>query len=176
MNSFILYQPSSDIYHYGIPRRSGRYPWGSGSRPFQSSEGKESVRNRKKARAERKLTRLSEKVQARQRKATQAYTKAEKKAGSFFSTRAGTKRAYESATDKQRKVNRLEARGKNYYEKQVEKLANLDVELSQEAQAIGERFIQDVLANNRTLYSQMAMTNTYNIENYLSEGHRLWPW
>lgn len=27
----------SDNYleHYGIPRRSGRYPWGSGSRPFQ---------------------------------------------------------------------------------------------------------------------------------------------
>lgn len=27
----------SDKYleHYGIPRRSGRYPWGSGSRPFQ---------------------------------------------------------------------------------------------------------------------------------------------
>lgn len=23
------------LEHYGIPRRSGRYPWGSGSRPFQ---------------------------------------------------------------------------------------------------------------------------------------------
>lgn len=30
------------LEHYGIPRRSGRYPWGSGSRPFQgdSSAGK----------------------------------------------------------------------------------------------------------------------------------------
>lgn len=25
----------SYLEHYGIPRRSGRYPWGSGSRPFQ---------------------------------------------------------------------------------------------------------------------------------------------
>lgn len=23
------------LEHYGVPRRSGRYPWGSGSRPFQ---------------------------------------------------------------------------------------------------------------------------------------------
>ena len=23
------------LEHYGLPRRSGRYPWGSGSRPFQ---------------------------------------------------------------------------------------------------------------------------------------------
>lgn len=32
------------LEHYGVPRRSGRYPWGSGSRPFQgdSSAGKSS--------------------------------------------------------------------------------------------------------------------------------------
>ena len=25
------------LEHYGMPRRSGRYPWGSGKEPFQSS-------------------------------------------------------------------------------------------------------------------------------------------
>lgn len=25
----------NDLYHYGMPRRSGRYPWGSGDRPYQ---------------------------------------------------------------------------------------------------------------------------------------------
>lgn len=25
----------SELYHYGMPRRSGRYPWGSGDEPFQ---------------------------------------------------------------------------------------------------------------------------------------------
>lgn len=29
----------NEIYHIGMPRRSGRYPWGSGDRPFQSAEG-----------------------------------------------------------------------------------------------------------------------------------------
>ncbi len=28
----------NDIYHYGIPRRSGRYPWGSGERPYQRTK------------------------------------------------------------------------------------------------------------------------------------------
>lgn len=26
------------LYHYGTPRHSGRYPWGSGKRPYQSEE------------------------------------------------------------------------------------------------------------------------------------------
>lgn len=36
----------NEIYHYGMPRRSGRYPWGSGSRPFQSDKG---IQNLKEA-------------------------------------------------------------------------------------------------------------------------------
>lgn len=44
-----------DILHYGMPRRSGRYPWGSGDRPYQSGGGPmkkpsllERLRDRKK--------------------------------------------------------------------------------------------------------------------------------
>lgn len=29
---------NNELFHYGIPRRSGRYPYGSGNRPFQSQE------------------------------------------------------------------------------------------------------------------------------------------
>lgn len=32
---------SYELYHYGMPRRSGRYPWGSGNRPYQKLEKKE---------------------------------------------------------------------------------------------------------------------------------------
>lgn len=28
----------NEIFHYGMPRRSGRYPWGSGNRPFQRAD------------------------------------------------------------------------------------------------------------------------------------------
>ena len=34
-----------ELYHYGIPRRSGRYPWGSGDRPFQGASAALSVYN-----------------------------------------------------------------------------------------------------------------------------------
>ena len=27
------------LMHYGTPRHSGRYPWGSGDDPYQSSRG-----------------------------------------------------------------------------------------------------------------------------------------
>lgn len=28
----------NELYHYGVKRRSGRYPYGSGERPYQGSE------------------------------------------------------------------------------------------------------------------------------------------
>lgn len=40
MNNFYVPPLKPDeIYHFGIKRRSGRYPWGSGDRPYQSTEG-----------------------------------------------------------------------------------------------------------------------------------------
>lgn len=32
------FDESIDIFHYGMPRRSGRYPWGSGENPYQHSK------------------------------------------------------------------------------------------------------------------------------------------
>lgn len=31
--------PDDELYHYGMPRRSGRYPWGSGDNPYQHMSG-----------------------------------------------------------------------------------------------------------------------------------------
>lgn len=40
----IIYKENKNfICHYGMPRRSGRYPWGSGDRPYQG----ESTKNHK---------------------------------------------------------------------------------------------------------------------------------
>lgn len=33
-----------ELYHYGIKRRSGRYPYGSGERPYQSTRGNHAPR------------------------------------------------------------------------------------------------------------------------------------
>lgn len=40
------------LSHEGKKRRSGRYPWGSGTRPFQREGGRKSRRQRKKEQAE----------------------------------------------------------------------------------------------------------------------------
>lgn len=36
MMYYIISKSDEELFHYGIPRRSGRYPYGSGERPFQS--------------------------------------------------------------------------------------------------------------------------------------------
>lgn len=33
----IVFESKDDVKHYGMPRRSGRYPWGSGDNPYQHS-------------------------------------------------------------------------------------------------------------------------------------------
>ena len=33
----LIFESDEDLVHYGMPRRSGRYPWGSGKDPYQHS-------------------------------------------------------------------------------------------------------------------------------------------
>lgn len=40
------YYWGEDLYHYGVKQRSGRYPYGSGERPFQG-DPKKAVKRRK---------------------------------------------------------------------------------------------------------------------------------
>ena len=47
---------NSELYHYGMPRRSGRYKWGSGKDPFHHGADR-----RKRARAEIRINRRSSK-------------------------------------------------------------------------------------------------------------------
>lgn len=43
-----LSNDSPFLCHYGVPRRSGRYKWGSGDRPYQSMEGQGLTRREKR--------------------------------------------------------------------------------------------------------------------------------
>lgn len=70
MNAYITYK-YPDLMHYGIKRRSGRYPYGSGERPFQgishpfrritaNSAQKKAARIRAKKKAEEEAKRRHE--------------------------------------------------------------------------------------------------------------------
>ena len=36
-NDIDIFDDHESLCHYGMPRRSGRYPWGSGEEPYQHS-------------------------------------------------------------------------------------------------------------------------------------------
>ena len=44
-----LHDTESSLQHYGTPRHSGRYPWGSGENPYQRNEDFHRVYNDLKA-------------------------------------------------------------------------------------------------------------------------------
>lgn len=48
----------NELYHFGIKRRSGRYPWGSGSRPYQSEEQKAQKKQEKSAKRKETLKKI----------------------------------------------------------------------------------------------------------------------
>lgn len=49
----------NELYHYGIPRRSGRYPYGSGDRPYQSEGGRVNTDTLRIRSLDRKINRIS---------------------------------------------------------------------------------------------------------------------
>lgn len=55
---------SDELIHYGIKRRSGRYPYGSGERPYQS--GGVAAPPKKKSRKQRKAEEKAAKQEAKQ--------------------------------------------------------------------------------------------------------------
>ena len=64
---------SEELYHYGIPRKSGRYPYGSGREPYQDNPKKR--RLNKDESAPKAISKRPESIWAKRRKA-----QAEKKA------------------------------------------------------------------------------------------------
>lgn len=67
----------NELLHYGMPRRSGRYPYGSGDRPFQSTGGqKRGIRGaiqRRKDKKNTKAAELLEREAEKQEKIKRAY-------------------------------------------------------------------------------------------------------
>ena len=67
----------SSLEHYGIPKRSGRYPYGSGERPYQSSGG---VPTKTKKKAQRSYDREKKKLDKILKKETEKKKREEEEA------------------------------------------------------------------------------------------------
>lgn len=56
---YVISKSDADVLHFGIKRRSGRYPWGSGERPYQDRDGP-IVKNKKLGQERRERGKLQE--------------------------------------------------------------------------------------------------------------------
>lgn len=152
---YYVYSLPNELYHYGIPRKSGRYPWGSGDRPYQSLEVNPGLK--KMARASKKIQRISRKVEARRARNNKLYAKVEKLSRSSKEEKQEiAKEKLSKANDRQKKINALENRGKNYYLKMQRKLEKYDLEFDPEIAALGDKFIENMDLNYRLMYARTA--------------------
>lgn len=160
-----MYNYPRELYHFGIPHRSGRYPWGSGSRPYQSEEAKkERLSNRASRinqRTTKKFSRLEKGITKRQKKADKEFNKAEKKSVSYFSTQRGIDRAMDRAIVAQRRVHNLEYKGGQYYKKQKAKLDKMSMSMNSDLQEKGERYLSNVSENTKRIYNMTLYKEKY---------------
>lgn len=155
MNEFYRYPEKPDeIFHYGMPRRSGRYPWGSGERPHQRLE-------RKTSRIEEKMSKRFDKadkrISKRQQYANKKFDKAIRKHYSFFGTEAGEQKAMDKASKAQRKVNQEEYKMSKMYEKYQKKFDKWDVTMNADLRKRGLEYYDRVIENSKALQN-MAMS------------------
>lgn len=148
---------SNELYHFGIKRRSGRYPYGSGLRPFQSDPQKAMARRKKRAqriesRTTSKFSRLDKKIDRRQKKADKEFNRAEKKSVSFFATQRGIDSAFEKAQVAQRRVHNLEYKGGQYYKRQQKKFSRMGLSMNSDLANRGMAYLNNVSKNTQEMY------------------------
>lgn len=164
------FKMNEELYHFGIPRRSGRYPWGSGDRPFQSSGGKVSVSKEERKKAKRaakadkrisktakKMQNISFKMEGREDKANKYYAKAERQRYSILpGSKRRSKDSFAKAEYQKGMSNRYARKGELKYKKLLKKYGATRVNSNDKARVLGERYIALVAENTKmTYYSTM---------------------
>lgn len=89
--------PEEVLEHYGVPKRSGRYPWGSGENPYH--HGASSPFGRLKARRNAKKLAKKRKAAAARARETRAANKARQQDAETYEERKRAALAKGSATD-----------------------------------------------------------------------------
>ena len=155
MNHFYKYPiRPEEIFHYGMPERSGRYAWGSGDRPYQRLEGKVSKMENK---LRKRFEKADKRVGRKQKVANKKYEQAVKRSNSFFATKKSAQRAFDRATTAQRSVNREEYKTSNYYQRIAKKFDKLNVTMDKDLQRKGLEYYNRVVENSKQSY-QIALS------------------
>lgn len=143
----IYIKVNNELYHYGMPRRSGRYPWGSGDRPYQGDEGYIST-HRKKA-AEKKKAKQEQKVKKKEERLYEKIYKDDEKYSSKFKNSKEGSRLYSRFSDSY--VETLNADNKITDRNNKEEIANLKKLVDRtnaywdEYREAGSKYVTDIL-------------------------------
>lgn len=162
MSYFVISKSEYDIVHFGIKRRSGRYPWGSGERPYQSEGGGSSgssdgigsaIRKRRIASGEVKLTKLKKKYEKQSAAAAKSYAKAEKKSYGFFANQDRAKEYMIRASNAKYKANKTAYKAKKIYQRIMRQAEKEGLTLSKDSAKIGQMFLDAIARNSDIMYS-----------------------
>lgn len=164
MNDFYIPpQRPDEIYHFGVSKSkgakvgSGRYPLGSGDRPFQrksKAERKALKKDKWTNRVRNKLDKYDTKKAKKQAVANKQYEKAVRKSNSLFGTKKAVDKAYEKADKAQRKVNRLDYKSNKYYQKYTKKFSRNNFSMSIDVVNRGKKYYENVVNNSKAAYMQ----------------------
>lgn len=146
---YVFPRKPDEIYHYGMPERSGRYAWGSGDRPYQRLEGRvRKVENKLKKR----LDTADKRVKPMQDRANKKYQEAVKKSNSFFYSEKSAQKAFEKAMTAQKKVNKEEYRAAKQYLKSQKLFNKLNVTMTDDLQKRGQEYYNRVVESSKETY------------------------
>ena len=138
-----------EIYHYGMPERSGRYAWGSGDRPYQRLEKKVS---RMESKLNRRFSRGDAKIDKKQAIANKRYEQAIRRSNSWLSTKKSEEKAFDKATRAQRIVNKEIYNLSRLYERYSKTFDKLNVVMDSELQKKGLEYYNALVENSKMQY------------------------
>lgn len=140
----------SEIYHYGMPERSGRYAWGTGDRPYQRLEGKAS---RMESRLRKRFSSVDDKTSKMQSRANKLFDKAGKQRNSRRqSTRDKSQKTFDKGYDIWEKKGRVEYSMDKMYQRYLKRFESLDLTMDDDLKAKGLEYYNRVFENTNSQY------------------------
>lgn len=142
-----------EIYHYGMPGRSGRYKWGSGDRPYQRLE-KKVVRSEK--RLNKKLDRADKKTEKLSKESQKYFNKANQRSNSAFRFRRRSSRKFlNKGYEVQEKKERVEYRTSKKYMKYLKKFEKRNVTMTPALKKRGIDYYNRMISNTNNRYNAL---------------------
>lgn len=113
-------------------------------------------RNKAKAyqKSVKKLNRIRDKVNKRQKAANDAFDRAERKSQGLFSNPKKSARAFDNAVKYQTKADRMQNKGIKWYKRMEQEFSKVDVNIDSKSAKLGQQWLEDQRRRSQMLKSQ----------------------